>query len=297
MKLAVLIQCHKSPEQINLVLDTMQDERIDFFIHVDSKSDINKQIMNRNDVIMLPDDLRVDVRWGQFSQVQATLNLLSFARKFGKYDFYCLISGQDFPIVSASKLCEYLSEHKGDNFVNLFDSKNNGLGLPNNYDKRNDIVFPQWLMARNLYIRILRRLWVALTGGYNHTYRIFKRKQINNIDYYFGAQWWCINNEFAEWLLIYLGEHCNFIDFFKKSSCPDESFFQTLLMNSPFADTRCDYLHYVDWSEGKSSPKNLTVSDYDKIISSGKFFARKIDGNIELIQMLKRNSSNLDEGK
>lgn len=297
MKLAVLIQCHKAPQQINILLDAMQGEGIDCFVHVDKKSDINNQIISRSNVILIPDNLRVDVQWGQFSQVQATLNLLSFAKKFGNYDFYCLISGQDFPIVSARELCEYLSEHKNNNFVNLFTSKNNGLGLPNNYDKRNDIVFPQWLMARNLFTRILRRLWVALTGGYNHTYKLFKRRQINNIDYYFGPQWWCVNNKFAGWLLTYLEEHRQFIDFFKKSSCPDESFFQTLLMNSPFADTRCDYLHYVDWSEGKNSPKNLTVSDYDKIISSGKFFARKIDGNIELIQMLKRNSSNIIEGK
>ena len=60
-------------------------------------------------------------------------------------------------------------------------------------------------------------------------------------------------------------------------------------MNSPFADTRKEYLHYIDWSEGGSSPKNLNVADLPAILKSGKFMARKIDGDFELINKLKEN--------
>lgn len=60
-------------------------------------------------------------------------------------------------------------------------------------------------------------------------------------------------------------------------STPDESFFQTLVMNSPYKDKRVDYLHYVDWSEDKSSPKILTMKDIEKLKHSGKLMARKFD--------------------
>ena len=63
-------------------------------------------------------------------------------------------------------------------------------------------------------------------------------------------------------------------------------FFQTLFMNSPYADTKKEYLHYIDWSERKSSPKNLSINDLPEMLKSGKFMARKIDGDFELIDTL-----------
>ena len=52
-------------------------------------------------------------------------------------------------------------------------------------------------------------------------------------------------------------------------------------MNSPFSENRTDYLHYIDWSEGKNSPKTLTCGDLDKMFSSGKLMARKIDSEYD----------------
>lgn len=75
MKLAVLLLCHKNAEQINLFLDTLKHPDIEFFIHMDKKANIVDQIEQRPDIHILPDCLRVDVRWGEFSQTQATLNL------------------------------------------------------------------------------------------------------------------------------------------------------------------------------------------------------------------------------
>ena len=47
-------------------------------------------------------------------------------------------------------------------------------------------------------------------------------------------------------------------------------------------------LVYIDWSEGKSSPRVLTDSDYSNIVASEKLLARKIDSEKEprLYQLL-----------
>ncbi|RYZ93136.1 MAG: glycosyl transferase, partial [Sphingobacteriaceae bacterium] len=59
---------------------------------------------------------------------------------------------------------------------------------------------------------------------------------------------------------------------------PDEFIFQTLLYNSKFkADMVDDDLRYIDWSGGGASPKTLVMEDAEKLITSGKFFARKFD--------------------
>ena len=87
----------------------------------------------------------------------------------------------------------------------------------------------------------------------------------------------------------YLRSHPEFLRFCRNVDCPDESFFQTLLMNPPFHEKREDYLHYVDWSEGGNSTKTLTVTDYKRLISSDKLMARKFDisDDKEIIEELK----------
>lgn len=105
MKLAFLIQCHKNPKQINKLIQVLSHPDVDLYVHIDKKSEISAEQINLNtsNVKILNDEDRVDVRWGTFSQVKATLNLLKEAYE-KKYDYYWLISGQDFPLVSVEDI-------------------------------------------------------------------------------------------------------------------------------------------------------------------------------------------------
>lgn len=58
-------------------------------------------------------------------------------------------------------------------------------------------------------------------------------------------------------------------------------FFQTLVMNSPYAKHRMDYLHYIDWSENKRSPKIFCKKDLKSLLESDKLMARKFDISID----------------
>lgn len=279
MKLAVLIQCHHKPEQLIDLIKQLSHPDICFFVHIDKKSDIS--IFNLSEfanVYILPDSMRVDVRWGDFSQVEATLNLLDYSMKHGKYDHYCLLSGQDFPIVSTNDIINFLEENLSSNFI---DVSCDNIGLSNFFKKRMDIIYPNCLLKRDIFHKILKRCWVIITGGFDHTFSVFKRKDIAGYNFYFGSSWWCINNDFAEYIFSYIENNKEYVSMYKLSVCSDESFFQTLLMNSEFADTRKDYLHYIDWSLGGNNPKVLTVEDLDKIYDSKKFFIRKIDYDID----------------
>lgn len=51
-------------------------------------------------------------------------------------------------------------------------------------------------------------------------------------------------------------------------------------MMSPYKKIEDD-LHYVDWSEGKSSQRTFKSSDYEAITHSGKLMARKFDIGID----------------
>ena len=80
MKIAFLMQCHKNPEQINLLLKALKHPQVDVFVHVDSKSEnIRDDIAKDEGIYLLSKRECIDVQWAQFSQVKATLNLLNAA--------------------------------------------------------------------------------------------------------------------------------------------------------------------------------------------------------------------------
>ena len=78
------MQCHKNPKQINLLLKALKHPQVDVFIHVDSKNEnIRENIEKIDGVYLLPKKDCVDVQWAQFSQVQATLNLVRCCHFWG----------------------------------------------------------------------------------------------------------------------------------------------------------------------------------------------------------------------
>lgn len=283
MKVAFLMLCHKNPKQINLLLKALKHPQIDVFIHVDSKNEnIREDIEKSDGVYLLPKKDCVDVQWAQFSEVKATLNLLNAAiSEGGGYSHYFLISGQDFPLKSIGEIVRFLNERKDENFIDC--------ALIKRFEKRNDIYFPRMVIGRRIWQKILKGILVYSTGGWNQTFSIIKRLKPANVQYYFGSQWWCLNDAMVKWIYNFLENYPEYIKLFKHSLCPDECFFQTLVMNSPFANTTKPYLHYIKWEKGKSSPKTLTTIDYEELKKAEKLIARKFDINVdaEIIERLR----------
>lgn len=290
MKLAILLLCHKNPDQIVTLVHALEHSDIDVYIHIDKKSDIALSFAEESGgVFVLPSQLCVDVQWGSISQVDATLNLLEYAMHLGKYDYYWLCSGQDYPIKSMDQIIRFLQKSNQKNYINFFKSKNFEHIKENNYDKRNSIIYPDWMFSRNICKRILKRIYVKLTGGYEKTFCIFRRKNSTGMQFYFGSSWWCLNGATIAWIMDYIKTNSEYYHFFASCMNPDESFFHTLVKNSPYGSQCEDYLHYVDWSEGKSSPKTLRIEDFEYICASPKFMARKFDDQVDrrIIQKLK----------
>lgn len=285
MKIAILLLCHKNPQQINMLLDAMKNEAIEFFVHVDKKADIINQITHRKDIHFLPEEKRVSVTWGGWSIIQAELNLFRTAYSSGDYDYFWLCSGQDFPIKPVEQIVDFFRDHTDCDFVNLFQTANTNGGQTNKYDKRTSIKFPAAVMGISTTKRILKRLLVEVTGGYNHTFQIFRRKNTTGMKFYFGSQWVCFSQQTLRWVLQYISKHPEYSEYFRTVNTPDESYFHTLYMISPFAGERKDYLHYIDWSQGGNSPKTLTMDDYQNIKNSSYLMARKFDeGSFDLMQ-------------
>lgn len=281
-KIAILLLCHTLPRQINDFIGKLDQECFDFFVHVDRKSDILPQIYPKDNVHFVPENKRIDVRWGTYSMVEAILALIDLALSARKYDYFWLCSGQDFPIVSAAEIRDFFKD-KQCNFISFSSSRNypiNGYRNPQ-ADKRCEIVYPPWLIGRAFWQKALKKLYQLATGGTGYTWKLLRRTPPNGFRLYFGSQWWCLNRATVEWLYGYIRGHDGSCRFFRYTACPDESFFHTLVMNSPYAAHSEPELVYIDWTEEKGSPKVLTSSDWGKMMASGKLLARKIDAERE----------------
>ena len=118
-KHAYLIMAHNNFEQLNKLLQLLDYEENDIYVHIDKKSKLDKEYLlkhiKKSNVIFTD---RVKVTWGSFSQIQAELVLLKESVK-NNYEYYHLISGFDLPIRKQEVIHEFFSKNTGKIFVHF----------------------------------------------------------------------------------------------------------------------------------------------------------------------------------
>ena len=275
MNIAYLVLCHKNPKQVTSLINSLSNDNVDFYIHVDKKAR-DFYITENSNIFILPDEHCQSVKWGTVSMIHATLNAIQYMLEQNKkYDYVCLLSGQDFPIKSKEYINDYLSANRGCNFIEIFAHSD---AKYTRYYKRTSIFYYEWMLKNNIFARVIKRIYIAVTGGYNHTFRIFKRKNTTTLDFEYGSQWWCLTFDCVKWMFDYVQANKNILQFFNNAIVPDECFFQTIFMASPFKETHRDKLTYLEWSSDNKHPRILTMDDYDTLINNKcDLFARKFD--------------------
>lgn len=288
MRIAYIVLCHKNPKQINDLISLLSNDNNDFYLHLDRKSDIENKIILSDNVFILNKDKRIDIRWGQNSMLKATMNLLREVIKSKKeYDYVWLISGQDFPIKSQTFINEFLEKRKGQNFIRIIGPNNSDY---KKYLKRNTLYYPKWIVNDKVWIKVLKKFYIYLTGGANRTY-IAQRSNNTGLNFYFGSQWWALTYDCVKYIYEYVNRNPGIINFFENSVVPDECLFQTIFMHSPFKDFQSDYLTFIDWGENKRSPKVLKYWDLERLLKNNNYLlARKFDEDIDrkVIDRLKK---------
>ena len=267
MKIAYLIQAHKNWEQVALLIQLLKENWNEIFIHVDAKSQfeevqLKKWIPNIDVHFVAP---RIKVYWGHVSQVHATLALLQSAfHAPGGFDRFVLLSGQDLPIKTNDHIFrffdnnphEYLQYYK-------FPIK---WWVYGGYDRVQIYNFPEVLGP--FWNKINRKIQMLLP---------FRRSLPFEGHLFGGGQWFNLTRGAVESILQYV-QATDVLKKIKYTSCIDEIFFQSILLNSRFADLcECNDLRYVDWGFHGSNPKTLEQSDFQTLQDSTAFFARKFD--------------------
>lgn len=289
---AYILQIHKNPEQVNLFIKQLiSGGQADVYIHIDKKSyeSINSQLLNSPYVKVLSES--VNCEWGDIGQVNATLLLLQEVIASGKkYDFVCLRSGQDLLIQNGFK--GFLKENKNHVFMKSRKLTKSQMGLM----KINWPIITRKRYANFHPIRFFRSI---LLGLYRMGLNLLPNRNYfpDEFEIYKGSQWFSIPIEVAEYILNFLNENKWYHQFFENTLVPDESFFHTIIMNSPYKNVVVNQnLFYMKWGvtmSERNSPQFLRKEDISKIKDSKMFFARKFDMNVdrEIVVFFSENMS------
>ncbi len=282
MNLVYFIIAHKNPQQLAKLINGLLSGNTYIIIHIDKKSKIDEFLFIRE---MQPGHIffienRRNIIWGGISQVNATLEMIKFALEQNiQFEYAILISGQDFPILTQEGIRKFLNKRKGKNFIDYNRLPFHRWGFNGGIDRVSYYWFVESLGTK------LSRVLYVLQKAFG-----LKRKSIYSGNLYGGSQWWTLTREALTYIMQAGYEGSGYYKRYKQTSCADEIYFQTLLLNSPLKDDMIgDNLRYIDWDKGPQYPRLLDESDFENIIKSRKHFARKVEENSRIIDLLERH--------
>lgn len=286
-KHAYLIMATGHYEELCELLKALDYIDNDIYVHIDAKdSNIPKRKLEtcccQSNLFFIP---RIKVTWGGSSQIDCILLLLKCAVK-KEYSFMHLLSGVDYPVYSQEVIHAFFSEHEGENFIH---KRLDAYNTPN-FRMR----YEQFHLLQDVLVGKKRNFFKYLDFLSCYIQKIIGVRRFHKQNMALSSTWFSISSELAKYLVSKSDQiHKKYLFTY----CCDEVFLLSEILDTKFVDTLSsyDYLRFLEWhrfSKRDTSPRALTINDYEKIMSSNCFFIRKIHfpKSYSLIEKLKNVS-------
>jgi Core-2/I-Branching enzyme len=275
VKIAYLILAHDSPRHLRRLVQALSSSSAHLFIHLDLKSD-RRSFDGMESPKVHFTAARIPVYWGDFSQVEATLNLLRAAIAHeAAFERFVLLSGVDYPVRSPAYIEGFFAANPDTEFINLVEMPCPAAGKPisrlTTYKYR-----PNERGVAAFARKVLIRIGVLPPERDYHAH-------FGSLIPYAGSEWWAVTRDAAEYILTFAESQPAIYNFFKNTHCPDESFFQTVLGNSRFRPRIRRNVTFADWSRGGARPANLTMEHMRFLRETPLFDASDVYGPGEVL--------------
>nr|XP_040133243.1 xylosyltransferase 1 isoform X1 [Ictidomys tridecemlineatus] len=282
----VLVVHGRASRQLQRMFKAIYHKDHFYYIHVDKRSNyLHRQVLQfagqYGNVRVTP--WRMATIWGGASllatYLQSMRDLLEMTD--WPWDFFINLSAADYPIRTNDQLVAFLSRYRDMNFLKSHGRDN----------------------ARFIRKQGLDRLFLECDA---HMWRLGDRRIPEGISVDGGSDWFLLNRKFVEYVTFSTDDLVTKMkQFYAYTLLPAESFFHTVLENSPHCDTmvdnnlrvtnwnrklgcKCQYKHIVDWCG--CSPNDFKPQDFHRFQQTARptFFARKFEAvvNQEIIGQL-----------
>ncbi|WP_241570103.1 beta-1,6-N-acetylglucosaminyltransferase [Rosenbergiella collisarenosi] len=255
---AVLIQAHNNLSYILFLAEKFLG--INFYVHIDSKNiedNIKLRECNYSNIQFISNPK--SVYWGGYSQVKATLKLLTLAYENPENEFFHLMSGECIPLKDFYEIEKEWHASKEKVYMEILDR-------PEVYWRLNvKVPYVDSNFMRKIPGKVCNRFFMMLG-------KLYKNTAIPKENYCYGSQWFSIRREVVTLILEENG--IGFFKNFKFISCSDEHAFQILLKSNGF---ECiNNKRFIKFITGKSSPEYLNKDDLMLAKKNNYWFARKV---------------------
>ena len=271
LRLAYVISAYRLPNQLVQLVDLLDESTTTFVISVDRRSDAAtfeamwRPLARRRNVHFLP---RHSSPYRSFGHVRSTLGGIAHLlnARIG-FDYLSVITGQDLPIKPNHEIRRQLGDAHGHGFVQHF-------ALPDD----------RWSGGG------LNRFSSLFIHTHNHHHSIGRRRFGGLIPHgfpfdaqpYGGSGYWTLPVDLVRYVHDFVQDNPAWVRYFATTDMPDETFFHTILLNSPHASRiRNDDLRLIDWSDRGELPKIWRSDDFDQLAAASDLFARKFDETID----------------
>ena len=264
ISIAYLILVHRLPDQFKKLFKAIYEPTNFYLIHIDKKAsqeigeEVKRFLKSYPNVHILDSE---NVVWGGYSMVQAELDGMKYLLSMNaKWDYFINLSGQDFPLRSQKIIKTFLSENYGKSYIKIA-----------NQEK-----------SRPETMNRIENFFEELDDKISD--RTHKRAFMEGVVPYIGGQWMILTRSCCEFM-INSAEVKKFEDYYLNTLIADESFFQTVLMNTTFKGMLVnDDKRAIIWipdGDIKLRPKTFTTSDLGFLQKGDHLFARKFDDHVD----------------
>lgn len=272
---AYLVLAHSEFELLKLLIQALDDERNDIFVHIDRKVVSFPSLNTRHaQLYFLEGNERVDVRWGDISVLQAEFNLFHRAYHTGEYSYYHLMSGVDLPLKSQQYIHRFFEEHRGTEFIGFYQGEDLSSQLIRKVQRYH--LYPKHFKDKGL-VGLIKRVVRAVAIRFQEAFGVYRNRQITFAK---GSQWMSITHTLVGELL---KSRDVILALYPYTFCSDEIAIQTFVANhSNFRDKVYDLddegrssLRHIGWKGG--ALYDFELADLETLKHSDALFARKFN--------------------
>ena len=272
---------------------------IDVYVHIDKKwkiSDKDLNLITSVGAVVIPK--RISCYLDEWSLVEASLQLISEAKKKYDYDYYILLSGQDYPIKPINSIVDVLSNNYPRPYIDVTPyDKTNWVYYKFRYTPLHQSILKLTNRVQSILKRRIRgakKLRNSIDKYVPRRYELFPRLKSLNVSLYGGSAWWILPNVAINEIMEDMGKNPNIVDLFKKTQTPEETFFQTLIMRTscaknveinPIWERKQNCMTYANFETPTKKfvghPHTLVAEDWKWLKLRKEFFARKFDIQVD----------------